>query len=252
MNNDKITSPGLVIRESPSKDNNAFITILTATNGIVSATAYGARKTGASLSSGTRLFNYADFVLVEGRGRWKVDACRSIESFFGLSKSIEALTAASYFMEILYDVCVSGQPDTEILRLALNSLYALMKEKRPVGLIKAVFELRLLAEAGFTPDLDACGGCESEEAAFFSADDACLYCRACGEMHAESPHNLFPVSAGAVQAMRYIVSAPMEKLFSFSVGEESAKMLEALAERYVTVQTGRRYDSLHIYHSLMG
>ena len=50
---EKIISPGLVLRDLPAKDNNSLLTILTATDGLVTATAYGARKTGSSLSAGT-------------------------------------------------------------------------------------------------------------------------------------------------------------------------------------------------------
>ena len=245
--NEKLETPGLVIREKAQKENNSLLTILTATQGVVTATAYGARKTGATLAAGTKLFNYADFSLVSSRGRYKVDAARPIESFFGLSRSMEALTAASYFAEVLYDVCVTGQPDVEVLRLALNCLYLLMKGRTPIALVKAIFELRLLSESGFAPDLEGCADCAEEAAAYFSASDACLYCASCGEKHAGS---LFSVSPGVVQAMRHIVSAPMEKLFSFSLGKASLDALGALCERYLTIQTGRSYDTLNPHHSL--
>lgn len=250
MNNSKLQTPGLVIRETPSKDNNALITILTATHGVVNATAYGARKTGASLAAGTRLFNYAEFTLVEGRGRWKVDATRSIESFFGISRSVEALSCASYFMEVLYDVCVTGDTDTSALRLALNCLFALVTEKKDRELVKAVFELRLISDAGFAPELSECASCGSEEYAAFSVDDACLYCTQCSAFHDTGMHKLFKVTPGVVEAMRYIISAPMEKIFSFTVGDETLHMLCAVCESYVYAQTGRRYDTLKIYHQL--
>ena len=163
--NEKLETPGLVIREKPAKEANSLLTILTATQGVVLATAYGARKPGATLSSGTKLFNYSNFTLLESRGRYKVDSAQPIETFFGLSHSIEALTAASYFAEVLYDVCVTGQSDT--------------------------------------------------------------------------------------QALRHIVSAPMEKLFSFALGDESLSILSALCERYLLTQTGRSYETLSMYHSLV-
>ena len=246
--NEKLETPGLVIREKAQKENNSLLTILTATQGVVTATAYGARKTGATLSAGTKLFNYADFTLVDSRGRYKVDAAKPIESFFGLSRSMEALTAASYFAEVLYDVCVTGQPDVEVLRLTLNSLYLLMKGRTPLPLVKAIFELRLLSESGFAPELDGCAECGREETAYFSVSDACLYCADCGERRGEA---LFSVSPGVSQAMRHIVSAPMEKLFSFSLGKASLDALAAICERYLTVQTGRSYDTLKLYHSLI-
>ncbi len=245
--NEKLETPGLVIREKPLKENNSLLTILTADQGVLTATAYGARKSGATLAAGTKLFNYSQFTLIDSRGRWKVDAARSIESFFGLSQSIEALTAASYFAEVLYDVCVTGQSDPGILRLALNSLFRLMQGKKPIALVKAVFELRLLAEAGFAPELDGCAECGEEQTAYFSVPDACLYCASCGEKLSDP---LLPVSPGAAAAMRYIVTAPMEKLFSFSLGEGSLASLSLLCERFLQAQTGRSYETLKLYHSL--
>ncbi len=246
--NEKLETSGLVIREIPVKENNALLTVLTATQGVITATAYGARKPGASLSAGTKLFNYAEFTFVESRGRYKVDAARGIESFFGLSRSVEALSAASYFAEVLYDVCVAGQPDTQVLRLALNCLYALMTEKKPVALVKSVFELRLLAESGFAPELDACAGCGCEETVLFSPEEACVLCAGCGQ---RSGLPVLPAPAGVRQAMRYIVSAPMAKIFAFSIGEASIRNLGTLCERYVRAQTGRKYESLNVYHALM-
>lgn len=246
--NEKLETPGLVIREIPIKENNSLLTVLTATQGIVTATAYGARKPGASLSAGTKLFNYADFTFIESRGRYKVDAARSIESFFGLSRSVEALSAASYFAEVLYDICVTGQPDTQVLRLALNCLYALMTEKRPIPLVKAVFELRLLAESGFAPELDACAGCGCAETAFFCPEEACVFCANCAR---QSRFSVLPVPPGTMQAMRYLLQAPMPKIFAFTIAEASMQSLGALCERYVRVQTGRKYESLNVYHALM-
>ena len=246
--NEKLETPGLVIREKPAKEANSLLTILTATQGVVLATAYGARKPGATLSSGTKLFNYSNFTLLESRGRYKVDSAQPIETFFGLSHSIEALTAASYFAEVLYDVCVTGQSDTQALRLALNSLFGLMQDKKPIALVKAVFEMRLLSDAGFAPELDGCAECGAQESAYFSIPDACLYCASCGE---KIPDPLFAVSPGVTQALRHIVSAPMEKLFSFALGDESLSILSALCERYLLAQTGRSYETLSMYHSLV-
>lgn len=57
-----------------------------------------------------------------------------------------------------------------------------------------------------------------------------------------------PVGGGALAAMRQIVGAPDEKLFSFSLGESSLPQLSELAERYVAVQLDHTFSSLEIYH----
>ncbi|MBS7315495.1 MAG: DNA repair protein RecO [Clostridiaceae bacterium] len=248
--NSKIVSPGLVLRELPVKDNNSLLTILTATDGLVTATAYGARKSGSSLSSGTKLFNYSEFTLLESRGRYKVDSAKSLEQFFALSNSVEGLAAASYFVQLLYDVSLAGEPDTAVLRLALNALYALAKGKRSHRLVKAAFELRLMALAGFEPELDACVGCGSDALSFFSVTDAGMYCENCAVPRRAAGDRIYPLYPAALDAMRYILSAEMPRLFSFSLGDEAAENLAFLCEVYTREQMGRSYESLDIYHSL--
>ena len=247
---EKIISPGLVLRDVPAKDNNSLLTILTATDGLVTATAYGARKSGGSLSGGTQLFCYSEFTLMESRSRWKVDSVRSLEQFFDLSNSVEGLAAASYFVELLLDISVAGEADTGILRLALNALYALARGKRDHRLIKAAFELRLMSLAGFEPELDVCAGCGSEETAFFSMEDACIYCENCARPRRDGGGRIYALYPAALEAMRYILSADMPRLFSFSLGKEAAENLSFLCELYTREQMGRSYDSLEIYHAL--
>ena len=247
---EKIMSPGLVLRDLPAKDNNSLLTILTATSGLITATAYGARKSGSSLSSGTRLFNYSDFTLMESRGRWKVDSARSLEQFFSLSESIEAYAAASYFAELLQDVSLAGEADASVLRLALNALYALARGKRPHRLIKAAFELRLMSLSGFEPELDLCAGCGSGEAVWFSMEDGSIYCDGCAAPRRAGGERIYPLYPAALDAMRYILSAEMPRLFSFSLGEAAAENLAFLCETFTREQTGRSYGSLEIYHSL--
>ncbi len=243
-------SPGLVLREIPVKEKNSLLTILTATDGLVTATAYGARGSGSSLASGTKLFNYSEFTLIESRGRWKVDSVKSLEQFFALSNSVEGLAAASYFIQLLHDVSLAGEPDTAVLRLALNALYALARGKRPHRLVKAAFELRLMALSGFEPELDACAGCGGGEPVFFSVTDAAVYCGNCALPRKTSGDRIYPMYPAALDAMRYILSADMPRLFSFSLGDDAAENLSFLCEVFTREQMGRSYDSLDIYHSL--
>lgn len=246
----KIVSPGLVLREIPVKEKNSLLTVLTATDGLLTATAYGARGSGSSLASGTKLFHYAEFVFLESRGHYKVDSVQCLEQFFGLSHSVESLAAASYLAQLLYDVSLAGESDAAVLRLALNALYALAQGKRPHGLVKAAFELRLMALSGFEPELEFCAGCGSLERVFFSMPDASAYCQNCAIPRKSAGDRIYPLYPAALDAMQYILSADMPKLFSFSLGDEAAENLCFLCELYVREQMGRSYDSLEIYHSL--
>ena len=51
----------------------------------------------------------------------------------------------------------------------------------------------------------------------------------------------------ALAAMRYIVSAPAKRLFSFRLGEESGKLLGQACEKYLQSQAGRSFGTLAYY-----
>ena len=60
-----------------------------------------------------------------------------------------------------------------------------------------------------------------------------------------------PVSAGVLEAMRYIIYCSGKKLFSFEIGEESLLQLSGITESYLTVQLERGFSALDFYKSLL-
>ena len=239
---------GLVIAEQSVKESDRYITILTSTEGLVKATAYGARKTSSPIAAQTRLFACADFNLSQSRGYYKVDSADTVETFFELSNSVENVAAASYFCELLSDVALTGVADEEILRLALYALYALAKQGRPCALVKAAFELRLMTIAGYEPMVSECADCGSihADSFFFSPREGYITCARCMR-HAAGCVALTP---SALDAMRYVITAPVEKLFRFSLVGASMTAFCDACETYVLTQMERSYRALSVYKSI--
>ena len=239
---------GLVIGEQNVKENDRYITILTASDGLVKATAYGARKTSSPIAAQTRLFACADFNLSQSRGYYKVESADTVETFFELSGSMENVAAASYFCELLADVALAGVADEETLRLALYALYALAKQNRSHRLVKAAFELRLMTISGYEPILSECTSCgeQPQNGCFFSAAEGCITCASC----AHTTAGLLPLSVSALEAMRYVVMAPVEKLFGFALRGESVRLFCDACEKYVLTQMDRNYKALGVYRSI--
>ena len=56
---------------------------------------------------------------------------------------------------------------------------------------------------------------------------------------------------GALTAMRYICAAPLERLFSFHLGDDSAACLAQTVETYLLTQLERGFSALDFYKSLL-
>ena len=131
--------------------------------------------------------------------------------------------------------------------LILNALYALAKLKKPPQLVKAATELRLAALAGYLPELSGCCVCGDPEPDRFSIADGTLECASCRA----SDGVRMPLSAASLAAMRYIVSCPDKKLFSFALTGAAEKELCDAAESYLLTQLERSFYTLDFYKSLL-
>ena len=136
----QITTTGIVLRER-EHDDDRILTILTAERGVITAYARGAKKLRGRLLSGTELLCCSRFVLFQYRDRYQVDAAETEQNFFGLRGDVEKLSLAVYLAQLCAQVAPAEEEAGEFLRLMLNSLYLLEKDKRSQRLIKAVFAI---------------------------------------------------------------------------------------------------------------
>ena len=254
MNNTEVT--GLVVRTTDLKESDRIINIYTREMGMVSALAKGARTLKSRKLSSTMQFCYSTFQLYKRGEYYQVKESELIESFFGIRNSIEALALATYICEVIGEVAVT-EADNDLLRLALNSLYAISEEKYPLEKIKAAFEVRCAAIIGFMPDVLTCSSCGEKMGDFYlDIMGGYLKCYRCREEEAqkrtspENPHEariITILSEGAKIAFGYCVHAPLEKLFSFKISDEDMQLFSRAAELYILHQLERSFKSLEFY-----
>lgn len=240
---------GIVIRVKSVGDDR-LLTILTEDYGVISAAARGANKPRGKLTSSTELFCYSRLVLFRYRDSTTVDSAEVERSFFELRKDLSALALASYIAELCCELAPPEEEAKEYLRLVLNTLYMLSKNKKPIWLLKPLFELRLLTMAGFMPDLTACSGCgcfESESGMYFSFETGEISCADCYD---KNNKNLVLVPAAVLAAMRHIIYSRFEQLYSFLLPEEALRLLSSISEQYLKYHLQRDYRSLEFFYSV--
>ena len=250
---------GLVIRSVDLKESDRLITIFTEEQGAVTALARGARTLKSRKMSSTMQFCYGTFVLYGQSDKYWVKEASLIESFFNIRDSIDGLALANYIAEILSDVTVESA-ECDLLRLSLNSLYAIAEHKYSLEKIKAVFEIRCASILGFMPDVLGCHSCGERGGDFFfdimGGNLECANCRAeaseSGEPHPD-PHEsriIALLSEGAKIALGYAIYAPLERIFSFNISEEDMRLFSRCTELYLLNQLGHSFRSLDFYSSV--
>ena len=251
---------GLVIRTVDIKETDRLITIFTEEMGVVSALARGARSLKSRKMSSTMQFCYSSFILHKQGDKYWIKEASLIESFFDIRKTIEGLALANYITEVLSDVTIA-ESDKNLLRLSLNSLYAIASGKYEISKIKAVFEIRAASILGFMPDVISCYKCDEKLGEFYfdimSGNIECQKCRREAEMKREmslSPHEsriICILSEGAKMALGYAIHSPLEKIFSFKISDEDMHLFSRATEEYLLNQVGHTYKTLDFYKKLV-
>jgi DNA repair protein RecO (recombination protein O) len=242
------TTNALVLREVRYKEADRILTLLTSTDGKITVKARGALRKGSKITAATQQLTYSEMNLFGNLGKWTVNEAVIKEPFTGLREDIELYALGCYFAECLESLSVEDQPDSELLQLGLNSLYALSHRMYSPEHIKAVFELRLMCLAGYTPELSACPvcGCQDIEQPMLSLQRGAVYCRNCSD----SNDRLARLCPDSLSAMRYIISAPPKRLFSFQLSEEALSRLGSAAERYLLLHTERQFPTLTYWKNI--
>lgn len=246
----RFTTEALVIKEMNVGENDRLVTLFTRDYGIIRAFAAGAKSIKSKKGAATSLLTYSSFTILKKKDTYKIYEATPIRLFFGAGSEIDVLALAQYFCELCGVLVATGIPDAEFLRLILNSLHFLTKEKRYPPLIKAITELRAAAVAGFMPDLVACDGCGKfeEDIMYFDISQGKLLCSECKA----NANGLIPIERTLLSAMRHIVYSEFSRLYSFTIPNESANRLSEVTGKYITVQTDHRFAALDFYNSIAG
>lgn len=241
-----VTTDALIVRENNNiGESDRFVTALTRDFGLIRASVRGARNLKNRNSSATQLLCHSRLSLYKGREKYIIDEAQPLHVFFEVRERLDKLALAQYFCELAGVLAPPEEPAEETLRLLLNALHYLATDARPLPIIKAVTELRLLCQAGYMPAVAACSNCNADGGAWFSPLHGVLLCDNC-----KGTHSCLPVSPGVLAALRHIVYAPFEKCFAFSLPDGDAAALADLAERFLLAQLGRSFNTLEFYHSL--
>lgn len=258
---DELRVTGLVVRTVDVGEYDKILTLVTAEEGKLSVTAKGARSIRSKHLPTTEIYAYGTYILKKYKTYWYLADSELIESFFALRTDVAKLALAAYLADVCSDVTVEDQSDEPVLRLTLNALYAAANDVASLDMIKAAFELKVMALGGFCPDLIGCSRCGKSDKSDMYLDimNGALVCPDCRGAYErkkvaeeeDGAANVYAhVTPPVLEAMRHIAYADQKKMLSFSLDEDSMIGLSQVCEKYLLNQMEHDYYSLDFYKSV--
>ncbi len=236
MSNTKIN--GIILSENNLGDFDKMLTMLTPGAGKISCVAKGARRPKSALLAGTQMFCFGEYLVYKGSNTYHINSVEPIEVFYNIRTDLDKLKYAVHINKIIQDVTHENQNCYNILQLLLNTLYTISETDKNLDLVLSVFKLRLLCILGFTPKLTECTNCkEKEKLNQFSIRDNGVKCEICSKQD-KSTINM---SESTANAIKYVVTAPAKKLYSFNIKDESLEEFKLITKIYFNDKLEKEY-----------
>ena len=206
--------------------------------GKISCVAKGARRPKSALLAGTQMFCFGEYLVYKGSQTYHINSVEPIEVFYNLRIDLDKLKYAVHINKIVQDVTHENQNCYQILQLLLNTLYIISETDKNLDMVLGVFKLRLLCILGFTPQVMQCTNCqEKENLTYFSLKDNGLKCKICGKQDTST----IQISESTLNAIKYTVTAPPKKLYSFDLKDGALEEFKLVSKLYFNEKLEKEY-----------
>ena len=245
---DQLSVTGMVISDMPIGDYDKRLVILTKELGKISAFARGARKPNSPFIAGSRPFSFGEFTLYQGKGSFTISTMSISNYFNGLSQNFEAAYYGFYFLEIADYFGKENEDGEDTLTLLYQSFRALLNENIDNEIVRYIYELRIFLINGEYPRVSECSNCGSKEnLSVFSQMKEGAFCNECKKSAGDGK----TLNVSTFYAMQYILSSPIEKLFTFKVSDKVKIELSSIMKNYLQRHIDKKLKSLEILENII-
>lgn len=243
---EEIKVSGIILYTTLVGEYDKRLVMLTKERGRITVFANGARKANSILRAASQSFVMGCFTIYPTRDAYTLTKAEVSEYFSELPQDMERLCYASYFCEFMSYYTREGDACVNQLNLLYVTLKTLSAGELPYPLIRYVYEIRLMDMEGQGIHAYSCVRCGSSQLVYFNAREGGLLCGSCGAERKLTRS----VSGTLVYTLQYILSSPLNRLYSFSLKDDVMQELSYVADRFREEYVDREFKSLHILSGL--
>ncbi|MEX2238996.1 MAG: DNA repair protein RecO [Dehalococcoidia bacterium] len=231
------STEAIVLRQRRLGDADKIITFFTPNYGRVEAVAKGVRRTKSRLAGHVEVLSHCNLLLHRGRNLDIVSQAQLLENFRGMREDLSLVSRALYAAELVERFTDRSMDSFPTFTLLVEMLQNLDKRESAPDTVLRYFEMQLLNELGYRPQLDSCAACDKrllEETNYYSGHAGGALCPAC---RVDTPIS-GPLSVNALKMMRL-----MQRVSLATVGQVAVDaQLRAELERHVRDQINYSLD----------
>lgn len=221
----------IVIKKTKLGEADTILTFLTPRMGKIQGFAKSLRKTKSKMAGHLELLTYSQVSFTRGRNLDTITGSQTINSFLPLKSDLWLTSCGLYVAELVNQFTAEHQENYSIFTLVLEVLNHLCQENNK-ELVLRYFELRLLQNAGYRPQLKQCVTCHREleptENSFSSSAGGLL----CPDCSYEQPFAC-TLSVNAQKVLRLLQNSDFTTGCRVKIDPELARELESVLSGYL-------------------
>ncbi len=231
------SSEGLIIKHKNIGEADKIITIFSKREGRSSVIAKGVRKVSSRRAGSLELLNQVKFYAAGNSKLPVLTEVSSINSFKSIKEDLQKLSLSYLLLELINQFLPEGQENDKLFNELILFLSAINKSKNSERdkVLAASFQIKLLRETGYLPELYRCIKCGNhlkEQDNYLAPYLGGLVDRSCkGETFLAEK-----IKAKSIKVMRFINTSPVEQIGQLKLGAIDVAEINKLLNLYTAYQ----------------
>ncbi len=232
----------VIIRKFKLGEAGRILTLYTPDLGKIRAVAKGVRRPKSKLAGHLELLTHSLVSLARGRNIDTIIGSQTINSFLPLKSDLWLGSCALYAAELVDQFAADNLENRPLFHLLIGAMHRLCQNSDPELNLRH-FELHLLNEVGFRPQLQQCVSCHSSLKPVgnsFSSGAGGVLCPDCRR----SQPLAYPLSADALRMLQLLQNGDLQTAADLKLPTGLSQELERITRNYLRYLLEREIKSV--------
>ena len=231
----------IIIKKTKLREADNILTLYTPDFGKIQGIARGVRRTKAKLAGHLELLTHSQVSLARGRNLDTITVSQTINSYLPLKSDLLLTSYALYLIELVNQFTADHVENHPLFQLLLETMHNLCQPDSK-DLTLRYFELHLLNQVGYRPQLQQCVACRSPLEPVtnsFSPNAGGILCPDCSHRQPLT----YPLSVNALKVLRLLQSSDYSTINKLKMNPQLSQELEVVVRNYLQYLLEREIKS---------
>jgi DNA repair protein RecO (recombination protein O) len=239
----------VIIKKTRLGEADSILTMYTPDMGKIQGFAKSLRRPRSKMAGHLELLTHSKVSLARGRNLDTITGSQTISGFLPLKNDLWLASYGLYVIELVNQFTAEHDNNPSLFQLLLDTLHNLCREEIDKESVLCYFELHLLGEVGYRPQLQRCVVCKSPlqpVTNYFSPAAGGVLCPDCGMQQSLSQ----PLSVNALKALRFLQENNYETANRLKIDRELSSELQTVMRSHIKYLLERDVKSVDWLNTL--